>query len=339
MDFFLSGNEDIPQLPITEKERNHHSRSRYAYHVFLSFYFMKYGELDRNGKVEFLTSVGVWSSGYESDDSVITPPMPSAIHVMKAASRTWQRMGTEVQNQWKERAELLNSRPPSDGRIRTQPDFITEADVAHSITMEWRHLAQLLRRTVLSGHNAERALTSYRFGEETVILHAQKYRSFYFNHLLKLTIFGSPLFSNLLPHEIVHRSNNQALVLLYSHERAEELFEVGGLSGATIYKNKMKYIMCAKVNMKKDRLNKIAMVLEESGEEIHCRALGDHETTYIFDRPAYEYESGTFSFSDRISHGFQLNEIWPIRLKINTSSASSIILTGSVSDVDCNEHI
>ena len=124
MEFFTSIDEDIVHLPLTEKERNHRSRSRYGYHVFLSFFFLKYGELDLQEKEEFLTAAGVWErSGYESEDSVITPPMPNHIHVMKAASRTWQRMGTELRNRWKERAGILNRQPPSDGTITT-PSFI-----------------------------------------------------------------------------------------------------------------------------------------------------------------------------------------------------------------------
>ena len=44
----------ISELPILTKEDNYPSRQRLGYHLFLGYYFLKYGELSGKDKLAFL---------------------------------------------------------------------------------------------------------------------------------------------------------------------------------------------------------------------------------------------------------------------------------------------
>ena len=220
MDFFTSA-EEILSLSINGKERNHRSRKRHAYHVFLSRFCTKFSCLSYEEKKEKLKEMRLWRvlNGYESDDSLFTPPQPSSGQVMKEAGRVWNSASNEMKEAWGQNAERLNILPLNDGTFDYVHLVLREdmrKNVMESLTLDWRHTASLLRQSIISnerrGNKMSIAFTAYKFGRERVVLYSQSYRSFFMNHLLKLTIFGSPLYSNLLPHEVVYRFKKNNIV-------------------------------------------------------------------------------------------------------------------------------
>ena len=75
MDFFVTS-QQILTLPITEKERNHSSRDRRAYHVFILYFFNKFASLDYNDRKDLLVNNHIWEPDINQaaeEDSVMTP--------------------------------------------------------------------------------------------------------------------------------------------------------------------------------------------------------------------------------------------------------------------------
>ena len=162
-------------------------------------------------KCEIMRENGVWSRDVEADDdssidSILTAEVePSCHEVMKAAGHNWStRMGDDKKQAWKDRAELLNNRPRTDGTFDCVPLEIYHAEVEKvlliSLTMEWVNFTKAIKGCIyrnVKGNQAANLGLSYKFGKERIVLFSQCYKSFHLNMLLKLTIFGSPLFSKL----------------------------------------------------------------------------------------------------------------------------------------------
>ena len=342
MDFFTSA-EEILSLPINRKERNHRSRKRRAYHVFLSRFCTKFSCLSYEEKKQKLKELRLWRvpNGYESDDSLFTPPQPSCSQVMKAAARVWNSASNEVKEAWGKHADRLNMLPLNDGTFDYIPLVLRgdmRKNVMDSLTFDWRHTASLLRQSIVTnerrGNKMSIAFTAYTFGRERVVLYSQSYRTFFLNHLLKLTIFGSPLYSNLLPHEVVHRSKKETILFIFSHWRISDLFTFGGLDASVVHKDGMKHVICAKANLRRGTKNTIGYVIDEDNEQLHVKVEGKEEYIYI-KRPQYDSENGKFEYplGDQ-SLTYSLSQLWPIRMKIKMSGQSAIIISTYTSSED-----
>ena len=206
---------EIQSLPLTTKERQHKSRKRHGYHVYLSFFFLDFKQLEYEQKKQRMEESHIWSrldTNYSSDeDSVMTPKQPQPHEIMRLASRHWNRVDASIQGAWRSRASMLNARPPNDGSFEAIPAAIAipsiEENVRVSLTLEWQRFAADLKRAIRlnSMRQYKYSANIYRFGDEIVVLQSQIYRSFFMSHLLKLTIFGSPLYSALSNHKIAHR--------------------------------------------------------------------------------------------------------------------------------------
>ena len=341
MDFFTSA-EAIVALPLNGKERNHHSRKRHAYHVFLSRFYTKFSSLSYEEKKDTLKQLRLWRvpDGYDSDDSIFTPPQPTNSQVMKAAGRVWNGASKEVKEAWGQRAERLNMLPLNDGTFDSVPLVLREdmrKNIMESLTLDWRYIASLLKQSIVSNERRNKisiALTAYTFGRERVVLYSQSYRSFFMNQLMKLTIFGSPLYSNLLPHEVVHRFKKETILFIFSHRRFSDLFTFGGLDASVVHKDGMKHVICAKANLRRGTKNTIGYVIDEDNERLHVKVEGKEEYIYI-KRPQYDSENGKFEYplGDQ-SLTYSLSQLWPIRMKMNMSGQSAIIISSYTSSDD-----
>ena len=60
--------------------------------------------------------------------------------------------------------------------------------------------------------------------------------------LLIFTIFGSPLFTSLLSHELVYESKKIAVIHIHSNRRMNDLFTFGGMSCSEVH-NKYKKVL------------------------------------------------------------------------------------------------
>ena len=338
MDDFNTSSQQILALPLSEKERNHKSRTRQAYHVFLSAYFNKFSTLSNEEKKELLVDLQIWAPDVNEaneEDSVMTPVSPAVYEVMKAAARMWEGTSAELKQAWKNRTERLNDRAPNDGSFEEVPDELFEPSledtVTESLTKEWRHVSSMIMHSV--NLNIKKFMgdsyAQYRFGNETVVLYTQAYKSFYLSHLLKLTIFGSPLYSKLLPHELIIKTRKQALVFFYSHRRISDLFSFGGLNATIFFKDSLKYVCCAKVNLRHDGKNIVGYVMDEENNNLKIKVEGEEE--YIsLQRPQYDAANGLFMYDNtdgNQSQNYTISQLWPIRMKLNDSGQSHYIIS------------
>ena len=341
MNFFTSADEII-NLPISEKERNHHSRDRHAYHVYLSRFCKRYQSLNDREKREVLEQLGVWRiqqhAGYDSDDSIVSVPKASSGQLMKATGRVWRDYTTlEMKDAWRERTRRLNELPVVDGTFDYVPCAVggedtehLEKNTMHALTLDWQQLVQLLKMSLFSNMRnvIGSSQTSYKFGNERVVLYTQCYRKFYMSYLMKLTLFGFPLYTHRLEdYEMPYRYKKERIIHIYSHERFCELFSYGGLNAGVHIKNGLKYMICSKVNLRRGRRNIIGYVMDEDDIQLHIKIEGE-ENNILLDRPRYDSHDGKFIYP-RTSQGgsYLLTQLWPIRIKLNESGQSSYIIS------------
>ena len=108
---------DVLNLPMSYKEKHHNSHDHLGYYVYLSHYFLRFKQLNNDGKCQVMIDNGVWGENAVEDDnssidSVLTPQTPTSTDVMKAAGFYWSNnIDERMKDAWKERAKLLNSRP------------------------------------------------------------------------------------------------------------------------------------------------------------------------------------------------------------------------------------
>ena len=337
-DDFFSSSTDILQHPITEKERNHHSRNRIGYHVYVSAYFNYFTALSYEEKKEILVKYRVWNrdnefldDSNEEDDSVFTAIQPRASDVIKVAARKWAASDDSLKEAWKERASELNERPRNDGKFESVPTVIVDTsmykNVMHSLTLDWRNFANSMKHSMITNRQkmVETSEKAYKFGNESVKLHSQCYRSLYMNYLLKISIFGQPPFyPPLLPHEIVRRTKKEVIIHFYSHRRISELFCFGGLNATEICNHGLKYYCCAKANLKDGKKNIIGYVMDEKGDELHIRIDGRDEMV-IVKRPKYNADFGEFEYTNGIEK-YIVTQLWPIRMKVHQSGRVAYII-------------
>ena len=340
MNFFTSADQ-IMNMPISEKERNHPSRKRIAYHVFLSHFCAKVSSLSDREKKDTFRQLGIWRrpvyEGYDSDDdSIMSVPKLATGDLMRAAGRVWRdHTGLDLKEAWKNRASALNLLPEMDGTFREIPEALEdphtlEENTMRALSLDWQNLALLFKQAVFSGMNRLMgdSRASYKFGNERVVVSTQSYRKFYMNYLLKLTLFGSPLYRyELNPHEVPYRSSKQTILHIYSHRRFCELFTYGGLNAGTIIKDGLKYMICAKANLRRGRRNIIGYVLDEDPNQFHVEVEGE-ENYVLVDKATYNYDQGRFEYPCRVEAGtYQLTQIWPIRMKLNSTGQSSFLIS------------
>jgi len=230
------------------------------------------------------------------EDSVLTVAMPAAGDIMRAASKVWRDSGLDLKAAWRERANRLNLRPPNNGNFEAVPDYVNDEVLIESLSGEWKYLVSILKLSTTMNITKWRptSISTYVYGNERVTVDSQNYRTFFISHLLKLSIFGSPLYSKLLDHEIMYRRRRETIVFIYSHRRMSELFTFGGLSGAEFYKNGLKYVSCAKVNLRDRRgRNIIGYVMDEDRVSLKMKVEGEDDLIVIR-RPEYDTHDGRF---------------------------------------------
>ena len=334
--------EHIIHLPQTIKEAQHTSRKRIGYHVYLSYYFKVFKRVDNETKKTIMIRCNIWDDVDVDDDdgsvdSTMTPRHPLYYEITRAAAKNWNDMQAGGKEAWNKRATILNSRPISDGTFKNVPSDILDSsmtvNILQSLTQDWKNFVRQFKQSILlksrHGTRVPDSQKVYKFGNEKVVMYSQIYRIIYLNHLLNVTIFGMPLFSKLLSYELRYISKRQKIIHILSHRRMSELFNFGGLDATTHYKNGLKYLCCAKVNLKRRGKNSIGYVLDEGSDDLTIR----RETGELIrvKKPEFDKVKGTYLFencdSGNQSLSFSLTQLWPIRIKINISGQASFILS------------
>ena len=90
---------DIINLPITEKERNHNSRSRLGRHIYTSYFFILFKSKPIQIQFEWLHRRGI-----AFDDCETAVPSSS---ISRLASSQWSVLTVEEQEAWEERANII----------------------------------------------------------------------------------------------------------------------------------------------------------------------------------------------------------------------------------------
>ena len=342
---YINANQII-QLTLSEAEILHTSRSRRSYHVFLSRFFVDFKSKTREEKELVLVSNNIWREEDESSiDTVLTPRTPQAHEVMQAASKHWRGLSPSIKAAWDSRTVALNSREPNDGSFEAVPISIftlgLEANVMRSLSLDWVCFVKHMKSGVMNNRAVDVAASGngYVFGKERILLLNQFYKSFHLNYLLKVSIFGSPLFSTLYPFEIAHKTKKQTVVHLSSHRRMSELFTFGGMDASTHYKNGLRYICCGKVCLVDQRgMKTIGYILDETETKLKTRVEGRDGDVEV-DRPFYDNDAGTYNYYGDENVGgdggcpgqdcdsFTISQYWPVRFKINDSGQCSFILS------------
>ena len=186
MDIIIDANQ-IRGLPLSDREANHISRGRIAYHVYLSYYFYLFGRLDDDLKRSVMVDCRLWDDDDDvSVDSTMTPRLPLYYEISKAAAKTWNGMDDETKMVWKQRTIELNSRPPTDGVFRIIPEAINTGiyeNVLTSLTQDWSNLVRVMKQSMINMRfsSAQDSQREFKFGKETVRKDNQVYKSFYLN--------------------------------------------------------------------------------------------------------------------------------------------------------------
>ena len=282
---------------------------------------------------------GIWrrdSFDSEDDDSIMSPRQAQPYEVMRLAARNWSSMNDGMKGTWKTRVIRLNNKPRNDGEFEEVPPAIRsciDGIVKQSLTQEWRAFAGDMRRAIVT--NDKRRLCQfteyiYKFGEESVILGAQTYRSFFLSHHLKITIFGSPLLCTLSRHEVAHRTKKQTILHFYSHQRLSKLLTFGGLCAASVEKDNKIHKCAPKMNLKRRETNQhiIGYAMEENGDIMRVFIEGEDDLIDV-NRPVYNALEGQFQFRAQTGR-YTVTEFWPVRMKLKQSGNSSYIISVNI---------
>ena len=238
------------------------------------------------------------------------------------------------------RANMLNSREPCDGTPRSLPRSVCDPEmITKSLELDWNSLVNIFRNCILNGRKTNINIgKTIRFGNEIVNLRNQFFRRFHVNHLLKLFLFGSPLFSSIHSHEIIYRTNKVVILHLFSHRRINDLLSLGGLKACTFIKDNRKYVCCAKVNLKLNGKSVVGFVIDEEDECLIVEVQGIKDNIRC-KRPKFESAIGNYVYDNSICSPdeFIVSEIWPLCLKLNTSGQSSFVLSRTSFNLDISE--
>ena len=235
----------IVNLPMTDKELNHTSRNRRGYHVYLSYFHYLFKKQTRLRGTTMLYDSGVWEANTRSDNQLVVQ-----VHdIARLASHKWNySYNDELRNGWRRRADVLNARPRADGCFTALPswldgNFSLEDLILKNLSHEWKSISMTLRNCLLVEENLvlnrEKKL---KFGYEKIKIGNHVLRKMIISPLLIFTIFGSPLFTSLLSHELVYESKKIAVIHIHSNRRMNDLFTFGGISCSEVH-NKYKKVL------------------------------------------------------------------------------------------------
>ena len=262
----LTANE-IVELPLNKKEKNHRSRTRLAFHVYLSRYFFDFKRRSINEQnAQIFEVLGVRlgrllleDAEYDSTDSADYNPrvrvkVPRHIHTLRCAARRWNAMADDLKEAWGIRASRLNDRPLS-GSFLDVPQTIggdngdslrtyVLAALSEDWHIVWRMFNTMLKKPVRRGM----ATTKYSFGGEHVTLGLQSFKYFVLPSLLRHTLFGSQ-YEKLQGHEIITKNKKSVLVHIGSQERMSQLFCCYDLNAAVHTNGIVKHTFCGKVGV------------------------------------------------------------------------------------------
>ena len=191
-----------------------------------------------------------------------------------------------------------------------------------------------IRCSVVSRRNVvANSSKQLKIGKEKVIVGTQVFKSMNVSHLLLITIFDSPLFSNLRPYEIVYKSPKEIVLHFFSIKRFSEMFSFGGLDLTKYYKGRSVINVAPKGSLM-DGMGRsiIGYVFDESSNKLGVKICNTSEIVWVV-RPAFDYNTNSYVF-DETGGQFTLSFLWPIRIKINISSGRTFLMYSYLSYIE-----
>ena len=197
--------EAIIHLGLTRKEVESKKRKRYGFHIFLSYYFLKYNNIEtKEEKLEFLGRKVPVVDEEESVDSTDTPILErtffniTRMDIFKTACFLWSSSySTEQKDAWDQRAKKLNKRR-IPGEYVALPLSLYGSNIKElttaiqqSLYLEWQELRRIWKSFLTRSMASKVRQKHYTFGMEDVRIGRQSYGRFFLSLLLRQSLFGN----------------------------------------------------------------------------------------------------------------------------------------------------
>lgn len=296
----------IRARPYTQKEINHRNRTMSAYNIYSALFYQDFVNADVDTKRRLMIKYkikGAMEFAAVDDDSIISEPEAGAFEVMKIAAGEWNAMNSDLKEAWKDRCNAVNQLPVL-GVFKTVPSELVgtlNGHVIQSLTYEFDRFCSFMNQALKSKTRIPDTVKWKTFGKERFELGNKIFRSFYFNHLLKLTIFGDwSLFPKLKSCEVVYRTRMTKIIHVSSLGRMEEIFSFNGVCPFVIRDNGSNRIFCCggKVYVKEKLSGKegIGIVQQEDidGNVIVLLEIG---TRIKVKKPKFNEKDGTWEYN------------------------------------------
>lgn len=312
---------DVEQLKMNDKEKEHKSRNRLGYHVFLSRYVEDFKLLPIHIKRHLIFEnlhINLFppdDQSIDSTNSILLERVPYQ-YVMKSACREWSIVySNQLKQAWKKRALKLNRRklPGKFIKIPREINDSVNTKLMQSLTYEWQMLVRAMKFCITRPPRIGLCRRQISFGKERVTLMSQAYREMPFSYLLELTIFGQN-YSKLNKKEIILNGKKTMLLHISSKQRMNYIFKKEA-SCATEFttknqKNNIIHGCCGKVNILRNGQNVLGYILAETKTKWHC-LLATNELIKL-DVPTFNKDENKYIFP--INFCNQVTMYWPIRI-------------------------
>lgn len=235
-----SNPQSILNRPYTNKEFNNRNRNLTAYNIFSACFYFDYVNSDSNTKRRLMVKYGIKGIAEfaaADDDSIISEPEALPHEVMKMAAGEWGEMSGVLKNAWKDRCVSINQLPVLGVFHVVPPVLVSNLNghVMQSLTYEFDRFTCLIRQALRSKLQIGDSIKVKTLGKEKFELGDKVWRTFYFNHMLKVTIFGEwDSFSRVQKEEITYRKRMTKVIHIASRRRLMELFSLNGVCPFTM---------------------------------------------------------------------------------------------------------
>ena len=199
----------IQKLPLNKREREHRSRVRLGFYVYLSRYFFDFSLLLIIQQHQCIfstlgTQVSCFNEGNDnslinSTNFMFTDRLSHRI-IHKEACVHW-RIGllADERNAWNNRVKKMNKRkvpgkflelPWNNNKKKPKSTTREKQYLLDSLLFEFNELVIILKRMMTRRPKAILSSKNYKSGAEKVIISTQTYRDFCVSYIIELAIFG-----------------------------------------------------------------------------------------------------------------------------------------------------
>jgi hypothetical protein len=339
----------IRTRPFTTKEINHRNRKMSAYNMYSALFYQDFMNSEITTKWMLMIKYKIKDEkqfAAADVDSVISEPVAGAFEVMKIAAREWNGMNSALKNAWKDRCHAINQLPVLGVFEMVPSDLVHRLDdhVMQSLTYEFNRFHLLMNQALKRKTQIPDTVKWKTFGKERFELGSKIFRSFYLNHLLKLTFFGDwssfPKLSQ--SNEIVHRSRLTKVIHVSSVSRMREIFSLNGICPFFINDIKSNRVYCCggKVSVKEITSGRegIGVVQDEDGNE-NITILLETGIIITLKKPWYIEKDGIWKMDHCCNDEYTIQQYDPIRIRITKSGNFFIVMNRFILATDDSKNV